>query len=282
MSRRLTATLAAVIVVMLTANLALAAKELRAVVRPTWNDDKVLTILVIGSDAGLPRPGDPRTGRSDAIHIIAVDTRKLTATIVDIPRDSLIGGAKVNGFMDPGGPQRLKAVLSDHTGINFDYYALTNFRGLRGLVRGMGGVKINLGTGINDAPAQANLKAGEQTLTGDDALSYTRARKTLSDGDFGRTRHQGHLMRAAHAQIRARQSGLDDLTGLLGTFSRNVDTDIPPTQLFRLASLAVKIRPREVKQVSLSGGIGFVGAESVVFLNAGSAFSDIRKGRIGP
>lgn len=282
MSRRLTAALAATIVVMLTANLALAAKDLRAIVRPTWDDDKVLTILVIGSDAGLPRPGDPRTGRADAIHIIAVDTRKLTATIVDIPRDSLISGGKINGFMTAGGPQRLKSVLSGHTGINFDYYALTNFRGLRGMVSGLGGVKINLGTGINDAAAQANLRAGEQTFTGDQALSYTRARKTLPDGDFGRTRHQGHLLRAAHAQIRAKQSGLDDLTGLLGTFSRNVATDIPPTQLFRLASLAVKIRPRDVKQVSLTGGNGMAGAESVVFLNAGSAFSDIRKGRIGP
>lgn len=280
-SRRHRVVLAATIVVVLTANLAIAAKDLRAVVRPTWEKDRILTILVIGSDAGLPRPGDPRTGRSDGIHIIAVDTRKLRATIVDIPRDAFISGTKVNGVMVGGGPQRLKAVLSSHTGIELDYYALTNFRGLRTMVDQLGGVKMTLKSGIYDPAAKANLKAGTQKLNGKEALSFTRARKTLPGGDFTRTRHQGKLLRAAQRQIRAKQSDLPRLTHLLGAFSRNVDTDIPPTQLFRLASLAVKIRPRDVKQVSLAGGTGFVGAQSVVFLNAGSTFSDIRKGRIG-
>lgn len=272
---------AAAIVVVLAANLALAAKDLRAVVRPTWDKDRVLTILVIGSDAGLPRAGDPRTGRSDAIHIIAVDTRKLRATIVDIPRDSFVNGTKINGFMSNGGPKRLKSVLSSHTGIKLDYYALTNFRGLQAMVDQLGGVEVTLKSGIYDPAAKATLKAGRQKLNGKEALSFTRARKTLPGGDFTRTRHQGKLLRAAQRQIRAKQSDLPRLTQLLGAFSRNVETDIPPTQLFRLASLAVKIRPRDVKQVSLSGGTGFAGGQSVVFLNAGSTFSDIRKGRIG-
>lgn len=281
MRSRRTALLAATIVVLLTTNLALAAKDLRAIVRPSWNEDRILTILVIGSDAGLPRPGNPLTGRADAIHIIAVDTRRLTATIVDIPRDSVVSGDKVNAFMDPGGPQRLKSVLSSYTGIKFDYYALTSFRGLRGLVRGMRGVEVSLDRSIRDAAANANLRAGKQKLTANGALAFTRARKTVPGGDFTRTRHQGQLLRAAHRQIRSRQSELTDLPGLLATFSSNVDTDIPPSQLFRLASLAVKIRPRDVKQISLGGGTGMVGGASVVFLNAGSAFADIRRGRIG-
>lgn len=279
---RKTVLLSATIVVLLTANVGLAARDLRALVRPTWNEDQILTILVIGSDSGLPRPGDPRTGRSDGIHIVAVDTRKLRVTIVDIPRDSYIAGAKINAFMSRGGPPRLKSVLSTRTGIKLDYYALTNFRGMTKMVDDMGGITIDLDAAIKDAAAHVNVRAGEQTLNGAEALGFTRARKTVPGGDFTRTKHQGQLLRAAHRQIRDHQAELPDLTSLLGNFSRNVDTDIPPTQLFRLASLAVQIRPGDVKQVALRGRTGFVGAESVVYLNAGSAFSDIRAGRIGP
>lgn len=279
---RLAAFTAAALVVVLSANLALASRQLHAAVSPSWDRDRILTILVIGSDAGLPRPGDPRRGRSDAIHIIAVDTRKGKATIVDIPRDSYIGGAKVNAHMVFGGPERLKSVLSSYTGLKLDYYAMTNFRGMKAIVKDMGGLRVTVDQPITDSILNMNMRAGTQKMSGSDALDFSRSRKTLPDGDFGRTRHQGQLLRAAHKQIHTKQSDLATLTELIGTFARNTTTDIPPTQLFRLASLAVKLKPKNVKQVPLKGGIGFVGSESVVHLQPGDAFSAIKAGRIGP
>lgn len=275
------AALAVAIVVLLTANLALAAKDLRALVLPTWDDDRILTILIIGSDAGLPRPGDPRTGRADGLHVLAVDTKELRATIVDIPRDSYISGSKVNGFLSFGGPDRLVSVLSGYTGIKFDYYALTNFRGMKDMTRGMGGITTTLDTAINDSASQANLKAGEQRLNGYEALAYTRARKTVAGGDFGRTAHQGQLLQSVHRDLRARHADLPSLTKMISVFSQNTVTDIPSSQMFRLGALALRLKPKHVKRVSLSGPTGFVGPESVVFLQQGSAFSDIRAGRIG-
>ena len=273
--------LAAVIALLLTANASLAAKSLRAVARPGWDSERTLVILVIGSDWGAPRPGSPLEGRADGLHLIAVDTRKHRATIIDFPRDAVVAGQKVNAHLALGGPRRLKSVMSRYTGLDIDYYALTSFRGLRSLVRTMGGVRITLDRPIYDAAAQARLRGGTMKLNGDQALAFSRARKTVPGGDFTRTKHQGQLLRAAHRQIRERQSDLPTLTRLLGAFARNTDTDIPPRQLFGLASLAVKIKPRDVRQVPLSGPTGFAGSQSVVFLRAGSAFSDIRRGRIG-
>ena len=281
MSRLATLT-AATLALVLSANLALAARNYQASVRPTWDNDKVLTILILGSDAGLPRPGNPLTGRSDAIHILAVDTRKMRATIVDIPRDSLVNGSKVNSAMSSGGPKRAKSVLASFTGIKLDYYAVTNFRGLRQMVKRMRGITVDVDRAINDTAAHVNIRGGKQKLNASEALGFTRARKTVPGGDFSRTRHQGELLRAAHRQIRERQSDLPTLTRLIAEFARNTDTDIPQSQMFRLAALARELRPKHVKQVSLSGPTGFSGAESIVHLNAGSAFSDIRKGRIGP
>lgn len=280
--RRLIAPVAMGLVLVLTSNASFAATNTKAYLRPMWDKDRVLTILVIGSDAGLPRRGDPRNGRSDALHVIAVDTRKLRATVVDIPRDSLVGGIKVNDHMVRGGPQRTKAVLSSYTGIKLDYYAMTNFRGLRLMVESMNGVETYVDGAIQDSASRANLRAGRQNLDGHEALAFTRARKTIPGGDFGRTRHQGVLLRAAHRQLRSKHSDLPTISKLLASFKRNVATDIPNSQLFRLAALAVKLHPKKVKQVSLSGPTGFAGAASIVHLQAGSAFSDIRKGRIGP
>ena len=279
--RRARVAIALAVVVLLAANLALAATQLRGVVRPHYDDDKLLTVLVLGSDAGLPRSGDPARGRADAIHLIAVDTRRLRATIVDIPRDSYISGDKVNAHLAFGGPERMKDVLASYSGLKIDHYVLTGFRGLRGIVEGMGGVSITMERGVTDSASRANVPAGTSRLRGKPALALSRARKSVPGGDFGRTHNQGLLIRAAHKQIRQRQSDLGTLTHLLGVLGRNTTTDIPGSDLFQMAQLAVAIKPKNIKQVSLSGSTGFVGAASVVHLNPGSAFSDIRNGRIG-
>ena len=276
--KRLVGPLAITLVLILGANVALAARTLRANVRPAWANDKVLTILVIGSDAGLPRPGDPRRGRSDAIHLIAVDTRKNRATVVDIPRDSYIGGTKVNAHLVFGGPDRLKSVMSNFVGFKIDYYALTSFRGLRLMTDSMGGIRIRLDQAIRDSASKANLGAGRQKLNGYEAVQFSRARKTVPGGDFGRTRHQGELLRAAHRQYRSRQSDLMTTTKLIASFARNTATDIPVSQMYRLASLAKSIKPKDIKQVSLSGSTR---SGSDINLFVGDAFSDIRRGRIG-
>lgn len=279
--KRVRIAIALAVVVVLAANLALAASEIRGIVRPHYDDDKLLTVLVLGSDAGLPRSGDPARGRADAIHLIAVDTRRLRATIVDIPRDSYIAGDKVNGHMAFGGPERMRDVLASYTGLKIDHYVLTGFRGLRGLVEGMGGLQITMPTSVRDAGSRANVPEGTSRLRGKPALALARARKSVPGGDFGRTHNQGLIIRAAHKQIRKRQNDLMTMTRLLGVFGRNTTTDIPGPDLFQMAQLAVAIKPKDIKQVSLSGPTGFVGAASIVHLQPGSAFSDIRNGRIG-
>lgn len=279
---RFVATTAAMLVIVLAANVAVAVQEIRGVVRPTWNDDRVLTILALGSDLGLPRKGNPLRGRSDAIHLIAVDTRRRRATIVNIPRDSYIAGDKVNAHMSRGGPQRVKAVMSSYTNIGIDYYAMTTFRGLRTMVNRIGRVPITLEVPVRDARVnKANMSAGRVRLTGMQALALTRVRKTIPGGDFRRTRHQGQLMRAVHAELRRSHSDVVSMTSMIVAFSRNAETDIPAAQLPRLAALALRIKPRNVRQIALGGSTGTAGGASVVHLQPGSTFRDIKRRRIG-
>lgn len=280
--RRLFVALAVVMVLVTTAGLGTAAAIRRSDTRATWDDDRVLTVLLLGSDIGPPnRPGNPLHGRADAIHLVAVDTKRKRATVVDIPRDSYIAGSKVNEHLSSAGPDGIAAVMEDYTAVNVDYWAVTSFRGLKGIVNAVGGVEITVSSAMDDANSRAHLSAGRQRLSGSDALAFSRNRYDLPDGDFGRTHNQGRLLRAIHRTVRRDHVDLLSLTRLIAAFSRNVETNVPPRQLFRIASLAVSVKPRHVKQLSLSGGVGSAGGASIVHLNPGDAFSDIRNGHIG-
>lgn len=267
-----------------TAGAAAGALTHQARVRPAYGHDDVLVILAIGSDVGPPhRPGDPLRGRADAIHLIAVDTAAKRATVVDIPRDSLVGGTKVNAHLQRGGPAALEAELERFTGVGIDFWALMTFRSIENVVDGLGGVAVDVPTRIRDRFSGARFEPGSQEIAGHEALAFVRARKTVAGGDFGRTRNQGLLMRAAHAQIRAEQSGLPELARLVGLFSRNTVTNIPPSDLLPMALLATRIEPANIRQDALRGPTGTgAGGASIVHLRPGGAFERIRAGHVGP
>jgi polyisoprenyl-teichoic acid--peptidoglycan teichoic acid transferase len=285
LSRRFAPVLTAAIVVLLSAGVVTATVGHHAQVRPGFGKDGLLVILAIGSDEGPPhRPAvHPLRGRADGLHLIAVDTVGKRATIVNIPRDALVGGTKVNAHLALGGPERLVAMMESYTGIGIDYWAVMTFRSIENVVDGMGGVDIVIGRRINDRMSGADIQAGPQRLPGWQALAFTRARYTVPGGDFTRTRHQGDLMRAAHMQIRTRQSDLATLTELVALFSRNTITNIPTSQLLPLALLAVQIPPENVRQVALTGSFGTTGGgASIVRLQVGDTFERIRAGHAGP
>jgi polyisoprenyl-teichoic acid--peptidoglycan teichoic acid transferase len=277
-----TGALALAVLVLLAGN-ALAVVQHRADLRPAYAKDGLLVILVIGSDIGPPhRPGDPQRGRADGLHLIAVDTQQRRATILDFPRDSLVGGTKVNAYLATGGPDRLVAAVQSFTGIPIDFWALTSFKGLEGLVEGMGGVAVDVPHRVTSAEAGARLEAGPQVLAGWQALAFTRDRKSQPGGDFDRTRNQGLLMRAAHAQLVGSQADLPSITRFVAVFLRNTATNIPRNEVLPMGLLAASIDPANVLQVPLGGSVGSAGGASVVRLAPGDAFDRIRAGVVGP
>lgn len=272
------------LIVVLAAGSSLAAVAQLTVVRTSYGGDGLLTILAIGSDAGPPhRPGNPFAGRADAIHLIAVDPVAKRATIVNFPRDSLVGGRKLNAYLSLGGPERLRAELQAYTGVAIDHWALTTFRGVELLTEGLGGIDVVVDADMRDRFSGSDFRAGPQRLDGGQALAYTRDRKSVAGGDFGRTRHQGDLLRFAHIQVRTRHGSLSELARLVALFARTTSSSIPETQLLSMALLAVEIEPAAVRQVALSGAVGVGrGGASVVRLNPGDTFDRIRAGVAGP
>lgn len=275
--------LAVVLVALLAGNVAAAVSH-RAELRPGYAAKDILTILVIGSDVGWPpRPGDELRGRADGLHLLAVDTAERRATIVDIPRDSLVGGRKVNAHLASGGPEAMVAQLESYTGLGIDHWALTTFQGLRRMVTDMDGLEVEVPRRMTATGSDVVLEPGPARLNPDEVLGFARDRKSQPGGDFGRTANQGTLLRAAHAQIRREHRNLVGLSRLTATFLRDTHSDIPPTEVIRLGVLATQIAPADVLQVPLAGGIGTTDrGASIVRLDPGDAFARIAAGQVGP
>lgn len=255
----------------------------QVVVRPGYADDDLLVMLVIGSDQGPHhRPGNPLEGLADAIHLLVVDTRTSRMTIVDLPRDSWIAGSKVNGHLASGGPERLERVLEEWTGLPIDYWILSTFRGMERMVEGLGGIDAVVEHPMHDRYSGTNLEPGAQRLDAQQALAFTRDRRSVPGGDLGRTRNQGLLIRFAHAQMRVHHDDLAQVLRLVQLLAQNTVSNIPPGQLLPLALLALRIEPEAIAQETIRGPTGFIGAQSIVHAQPGEVFDRLRAGQVGP
>src|SRR5688572_8151108 len=142
------------------------------------SDGKVF-VLVIGNDA---RAGNPLHSRSDAIHIVGINTETMRGGILNFPRDSWVpipgyGTSKINEALYHGGPDLLARTLENLTGIRLDYWVMVGFEHFIKIIRSLGDVKMHIPSAIYDPTGSgARLRAGTQQLGPYESLAYLRTR----------------------------------------------------------------------------------------------------------
>ncbi|MEW2398743.1 LCP family protein [Streptomyces sp. NPDC046862] len=199
-----------------------------------------LNILVLGSDSrsGAENKklggGDSGGARSDTAMVVHVDEGRTEATVVSIPRDTLVtrpscplpsGGSTsvayntmFNSAYSVGGPVCAVKTVESLTGIRMDHYIEIDFSGFAKLVDALGGVTVTTDEDIDDVDSHLKLKAGTHHLDGEKALALARTRHGIGDGsDLGRIGLQQKLVKALLDQM----STTDLLTS--------------PTRLYRVA-----------------------------------------------
>jgi anionic cell wall polymer biosynthesis LytR-Cps2A-Psr (LCP) family protein len=98
--------------------------------------------------------------------------------------------------------------------------------------------------------------AGRIHLSGYDAMAYSRIRHTLPRGDFDRSAHQEIVLKAIQAKVRANAAKPGWIEhGVLDAMS-HMYTNLPPTELFRLAQVLAQVDPAKVRSCVVQGGIG--------------------------
>jgi LCP family protein required for cell wall assembly len=249
---------------------------------PALEGKRPLFILALGSDA---RPGEQiERERSDSIHIIGINLTTHHATILGFPRDSWVsipgfGTNKINSAMVDGGPELMAKTLESITGLHIDFWLLTSFPGLVGMVNGIGGLTVRVPFTMNDAFSHARFSRGVHHMTGKQALAFARDRHDPPRGDLDRSHDQGILFVSALSKLRAmfgQEPGV--LFNWMAVGWPYVHTDLSVSTLLQLGLTASQVDPNNVVNIVVPATTGRVGSASVVFIlsSAKSVYADMR------
>ena len=237
-----------------------------------WDGASRVTLLVMGLDYNDWRLGDgpPRT---DTMILLTLDPLAKTAGMLSIPRDMWVnvpgfGYYKINqayqlGEADRlpgGGPELARRTVEQFLGVPIQYYAQVDFSAFVRFIDEIGGVKLDVAEEVSidiydDDRGAITISPGIQTLPGEYALAYARARST-EGGDFDRAERQQQVV--------------------MGIFNRLVSFDMIPTLVTKAPTLYNELSSGVKTNLALD--------EIIQLAWTGQSISqeEIRKGIIGP
>ncbi len=174
---------------------------------------------------------------------------------------------KINASMALGGPRLLIETIERLTGTHIDYFALTSFWGLTSMIDQIGGLTIRVPFPMHDRYSGASFHPGVQRLNGRQVLAFSRDRHSLRSGDFGRSEDGGRVFVAALTQFRAGfEKDPSTLLRWISAGMRSLSTDLPMSNVLRLAFLCTRIPAKNVQNIVLPGSVGSANGLSIVRL----------------
>lgn len=235
-----------------------------------FNGERV-NLLLLGGDAGPRRSGL----RTDTMIVASIDPESGEVALFGIPRnfggltfsdDTPYRGSILNsvygwgrrhpdafGGVDPGASATTD-VIEHMTGLDIHHFFLIDLTGFPAVVDALGGVKLRVTEPI-DGPLydpvtgdyeMIRIPAGEQQLTGGEALAYSRARHSSSD--YARMARQRCVLTSLVAQSDA-FSLLLGLPELVGVFETHITTDLPVDLIPDLIRLLPRVDPEAVSVI---------------------------------
>ena len=215
--------------------------------------DKFRTILVFGEDE--------TSGLTDTIMVVSYDITNQKATVMSIPRDTIINVSyrstsnkqinaqyKLNGA-DERGIEALKKEVSKLIGFVPDYYVKINWQLVGQMVDAIGGVNFDVPCHMGyDDPYQnlhIHFEPGYQHLDGENAMNLIRWRDnndgTASQGggsDLNRLNIQHNFLKAVLKQT-LQIKNLLRIGQLAELFRENVVSDLSVENLYWFGSQAI-------------------------------------------
>ena len=219
------------------------------------------TILLMGIDSTDEVLATNAVANGDTLILITFNPKTLNATMVSIPRDSYLPIAcwpnkdenKITHAAAYGNDCMMNTI-EDYFGINIDYYAKINFKGLVKLVDAVGGVEVDVPTTLctdnSDRSGDICIQPGRQVLNGEQALVFARNRKSLVNGDFGRAEHQQEIIMALINKMKT-ITEVSKFTEILNTVSNSLDTNLTTKQILEFYNIGKDIIKRSNEQSNL-------------------------------
>ncbi len=234
----------------------------------------VQNILILGSQTrngqGRGFGYDPNTNLSDNLLLVHLDATHAHATVVSIPRDTMVyepacqsrlghgivpaqQQAIIDGAMNLGGPTCAVATVEHLTHIGMDHFVEFDFNSFRAMVDTLGGVEVCLPQAVNDPFSNLHLGAGRHVITGNQALAFVRTRHGVGDGsDLGRIELQQEFFSSLIQKVES-QGTLDNplkLFDIADTATKAVTVDPGLGSISKLLSLAGTLRHLHTRDVT--------------------------------
>ena len=224
-------------------------------------------ILLLGIDA---RPGE-KTGRTDTMIILTVDTTNNKIKLMSLMRDIIveIPGRKANRLNSAfvyGGADLLMETIEKNFGIHIDHYVGVNFSLLAELIDQIGGLTLTVESDyymerINAVIKEDNkvlkinvndgllTESGEQLMTGKQAQAYARYRYGTKDGDFGRTARQREVIMKIFDKVT--DMSMIELAAVAMGNIENVVTNLSLQDIMLLAKAMYSLSDAEFEQLRI-------------------------------
>lgn len=198
-------------------------------------DGEPMYVLLLGTDG---REGES-TFRSDTIMLARIDPSNKQVTLISIPRDTYVdlegyGPNKINAARAYGGAELAISTVSEYAGVPISHYVEVSFEGFGPIVDSVGGVEVDVAESFYDEYQDGGLDAGVQTLNGDQALLYARARHPFANGDYARAEHQRDVVTALATKVLSCDAVT--MASTITTISQYVTTDMDVSEIISLAS----------------------------------------------
>ncbi|MEE4422350.1 LCP family protein [Streptomyces bugieae] len=261
--------------------------------RPKNVDDGSMDILVMGSDSRAGKNGeygkDEGGARSDTAMVVHVFKGHKKASVVSIPRDTLISRpdcttkdgknvpgeqrAMFNTAFEVGGPACAVKTVESISGIRMDHFIEVDFTGFKRLIDALGGVDITTTKAIDDRNSHLHLRPGHHTLDGEQSLGLVRTRHGVPGGDgsdLGRIQLQQTFLKALMNQV------------------KNVGVLTNPTKLYDVADTATKAitTDTDLNSVSeltgLAKSLGSIGSENIDMVTLPVTYDTANPDRVVP
>lgn len=238
--------------------------EYRDLGLPSWGDDDVFAVLIMGFDydyPGIIRQGGGVPGRTDAIMLLVVPKDHNAATLVSIPRDTLV---PLDSY---GTEERINAVyrgislqgtinaVTFLTGVEADKWVSLDFNGFVQIMDRLGGVDIEVEdymTIWDDLNGRwVYIEKGPQHLDGHMALLYVRFRGDQM-GDISRNSRQLRFIKALAGKA-VEWNTVGEIGGIISDLQENVKTDMSYNEVLALGMRLLKIGTSRLDGFSIPG-----------------------------
>ena len=234
----------------------------------------VSTILLVGTDADGTR--------TDTLMLLTVNRPARSLSLVSIPRDTLVNGGytvpKINsvyGANNGGsvGMDMLLTRVAECIGFRPDGYILVRLEAFEKLVDALGGVEFDVPVDMyyND-PSQdlyINLKAGKQTLSGEEALGVVRFRSGYADADLGRVQVQRDFLSALLKQAVSTEGAIKS-PYLLQILMEHMESDLSASHYLWLAESLLVADRSDIQTATLPGNAQNIAGGSYYVLDPAS------------